>query len=170
DMLTFSRVANMENVPVGRISLDAIVKWARQNLEVAIQESDADIHVSPLGFVSGNQIQMVQLFQNLIANAIKHRIPEVRPRIDIRSERQDGSVTVVVADNGPGIEAQYHDHIFGVFKRLSRNTRGTGIGLAICRRIVEKHHGRIWVESDLGRGAKFFVSLPASPEPAERSN
>jgi signal transduction histidine kinase len=69
-------------------------------------------------------------------------------------------IIVTVEDNGLGIEPEYHEHIFGVFKRLSRDTPGTGIGLAICKRIVEKHHGRIWVESEPGRGTKFLVSLP----------
>ena len=171
DMLAFSRVANVENMPVGPVSLNSVVGWAKQNLEIAIQESGAIIEVQPLGTVSGNQIQLVQLFQNLIGNAIKHRRPGATPDIRLYSERRDSSILVTVQDNGPGIEREYHEQIFGVFKRLSRDTPGTGIGLAICKRIVEKHHGRIWVQSEPGHGARFAVALPVGngteqPEPA----
>ena len=162
-MLAFSRVSNVENVPV-RVSLDAVLAWARQNLEAAIQESGAVIDAAPLGTVIGNQLQLVQLFQNLIGNAITHRQPGVAPSIRVAAERRDGTVVIAVEDNGPGIESRYFEHIFGVFKRLSRATPGTGIGLALCKRIVEKHHGRIWVESEPGHGATFMVALPAEAE------
>jgi light-regulated signal transduction histidine kinase (bacteriophytochrome) len=165
-MLTFSRVANVDNVPVTRVSLDTVVAWARQNLEAAIQESEATIDAAPLGTIMGNQLQLVQLFQNLIGNAISHRQPGIPPKIHIQAERRAGSVVITVQDNGPGIEARYFEHIFGVFKRLNRETPGTGIGLALCKRIVEKHHGRIWVESEPGQGARFIVSLPGDAEAA----
>jgi PAS domain S-box-containing protein len=167
DMLAFSRVANVESVPRTPVSLDSIVAWALQNLEMAIQESKCRIEVEELGSVPGNQVQLVQLIQNLIGNAIKHRRPGVIPKIRIYSERRNGNITVTIEDNGPGIEPEYHDHIFGVFKRLHRDTPGTGIGLAICRRIVEKHHGRIWVESEPGQGAKFKIVLPAEIDNSE---
>jgi signal transduction histidine kinase len=162
DMLAFSRVANVESVPRTQVSLDAIVGWALQNLEVAIEESAAKITVNPLGSVPGNQVQLVQVVQNLIGNAVKHRRRGVVPSISIYGERRDGKIVLTIEDNGPGIEPQYHEHIFGVFKRLSRDTPGTGIGLAICKRIVEKHHGRIWVNSDVGQGARFRVELPTN--------
>ncbi|MGH9631267.1 MAG: sensor histidine kinase [Bryobacteraceae bacterium] len=161
DMLAFSRVANVESMPRTVVSLDLVVGWALQNLEIAIQESAAKIAVEPLGSIPGNQVQLVQLVQNLIGNAVRHRRPGVAPSISVYSERRDGKIILNIEDNGPGIEPQYHEHIFGVFKRLSRDTPGTGIGLAICKRIVEKHHGRIWVESDIGQGARFRMALPA---------
>jgi light-regulated signal transduction histidine kinase (bacteriophytochrome) len=167
DMLAFSRVANVESVPRTLVSLDSVVAWARQNLEIAIQESAARITVEPLGSIPGNQVQLVQLMQNLIGNAIKHRRPDVTPLIRVYGERRDGKVILTVEDNGPGIEPQYHELIFGVFKRLSRESHGTGIGLAICKRIVEKHHGRIWVESDHSQGTRFRMALPAESESDE---
>lgn len=163
-MLAFSRVANVENVWTTRVSLDAVVAWARQNLEAAIQESEATIESEPLGTVFGNQVQLVQLFQNLIGNAITHRQPGVAPRVRLNAERRDGTVVITVRDNGPGIEPRYFEEIFGVFKRLNRDTPGIGIGLALCKRIVEKHHGRIWVECQPGQGATFVVALSGEPK------
>jgi light-regulated signal transduction histidine kinase (bacteriophytochrome) len=160
-MLAFSRIANAETPPSGLVSLDVIVGWALENLEAAIQESGAVIQTNPLGSVPGNQLQLMQVFQNLIGNAIKHRLPGTPPKIRVYSGTDSGMTVVTVEDNGPGIEPEYHEQIYGVFKRLGRDTPGTGIGLAICKRIVEKHHGRIWVESEPGRGAQFRVSLPA---------
>jgi light-regulated signal transduction histidine kinase (bacteriophytochrome) len=164
DMLAFSRVANVESVPRTLVSLDQVVSWATKNLEVAIQESAAEIEVGLLGSVPGNQVQLVQLAQNLIGNAIKHRRPGVPPRIRLYSERRDGKIFLTIEDNGRGVEPRYHEQIFGVFKRLNKETPGTGIGLAICKRIVEKHHGRMWVESDGRQGATFRVALPAESE------
>jgi PAS domain S-box-containing protein len=161
DMLAFSRVANVESVPRTVVSLDATVEWALQNLAVSIQESGAIVEVKPLGSIMGNQIQLVQLFQNLIGNAIKHTQAGTLPKVRIWSEREDGKIVLTVEDNGPGIDPKYHEHVFGVFKRLSRDTPGTGIGLALCRRIVDKHHGRVWVESAGREGSKFRVALPA---------
>lgn len=159
-MLAFSRVANAESLPVARLSLESIVAWARQNLEAAIEESKAVIEAGPTGTVTGNQVQLVQLFQNLIGNAIRHQKIGVPPVIRIESKQENGNTVIRVSDNGPGIDRRYFDHIFGVFKRLNRNTPGAGIGLALCKRIVEKHHGRIWVESEPGHGAAFVVALP----------
>lgn len=170
DMLSFSRVANIESVPRSRVSLDSVVAWAQQNLDVAIQESGAIIEVGALGSISGNQIQFVQVFQNLISNAIKHCRRGVIPRIKIQAERRNDSVVVTVEDNGPGIKPQYHEHIFGVFKRLNRDTSGTGIGLAICKRIVESHHGRIWVESVPEHGSRFVMTLPTEEWKDEHSS
>ena len=161
DMLTFSRIANVENVPRTEVSLDAVVEWALENLQIAIQNSGAVVEVGSLGTVTGNQVQLLQLFQNLIGNAIKYRKPDEAPKIRIQADRRNGAVTVAVEDNGIGIEPEYHDRIFGIFKRLSRDTQGTGIGLAICKKIVEKHGGRIWLQSALGVGSTFSVVLPA---------
>jgi len=110
--------------------------------------------------VRGDQVQLAQLFQNLISNAIKYRGSE-SPRIQISVELGDGEWLLAVHDNGQGIDPAYHDRIFGVFKRLHGSEYpGTGIGLAICKRIVEKHGGRVWVESEAGQGATFRFSIP----------
>jgi signal transduction histidine kinase len=104
----------------------------------------------------------VQLFQNLIANAIKYR-GEDPPLIHVSAEVNDGEVRVSVKDNGPGIDPKYHERIFGLFKRLhGAEIQGTGLGLAICRKIVERHGGKIWVESQPGQGATFVFTLPAA--------
>jgi PAS domain S-box-containing protein len=167
DMLAFSRVANVESVPRALVSLDSVIGWALQNLDMAIQESQAIVTVEPLGSVPGNQVQLVQLIQNLISNAIKHRRPGAIPKIRIFGEHAEGKIVITIQDNGPGIQPEYHDYIFGVFKRLHRDTPGTGIGLAICKRIAEKHHGRIWVESKDDDGARFRIALPTLTTNAE---
>ena len=109
----------------------------------------------------GNALHLVQVFQNLISNAIKYRAQE-QPHIRINCQRQDDCWLFSVCDNGIGIDMQYSDRIFGVFKRLhGPEIPGTGIGLAICKRIVENHGGRIWVESQPRQGSRFHFTLPA---------
>jgi signal transduction histidine kinase len=106
--------------------------------------------------------QLQQLFQNLIGNAIKYCRPDVRPVIDVQARRDNDYWLFSVRDNGIGIESDYKERIFGLFKRLHTGDEysGTGIGLAICQRIVERYRGRIWVESEPGKGSTFFFSLP----------
>jgi light-regulated signal transduction histidine kinase (bacteriophytochrome) len=106
--------------------------------------------------------QLQQIFQNLVGNAIKYRRPEIAPVINVSARQEGESWLFSVSDNGLGIEAQYKERIFGLFKRLHTGDEysGTGIGLAICQRIVERYHGRIWVESELGRGSTFSFTLP----------
>ena len=103
-----------------------------------------------------------QLFQNLIGNAIKYRSEDRTPTVHIGAERQDGYWVFTVRDNGIGIQPEFKEQIFGLFSRLHNADRyaGTGIGLAICQRIVERYHGRIWVESEPGRGSEFRFTLP----------
>ena len=103
-----------------------------------------------------------QLFQNLIGNAIKYRSEDRAPTVHIGAERQDGYWVFTVRDNGIGIQPEFKEQIFGLFSRLHNADRyaGTGIGLAICQRIVERYHGRIWVESEPGRGSEFRFTLP----------
>jgi signal transduction histidine kinase len=111
--------------------------------------------------VLGDDVLLAQLFQNLITNAIKYR-REQPPEVLISAKEQGEFWQFSVRDNGIGIDPAYHDRIFGLFKRLhGREVPGTGLGLAICRKITEKHGGRIWVESELGRGSVFHFTLPA---------
>jgi chemotaxis family two-component system sensor kinase Cph1 len=140
---------------------------ALSNLSVAIRESGAQITHDPLPTVMGDATQLVQLFQNLIGNALKFRREEP-PEIHIRAEPKDGFWRLSVQDNGIGIESKYSDRIFVVFQRLHGRVAypGTGIGLAICKKIVERHGGTIWVESELGKGSTFHFTLSESRENA----
>jgi len=105
------------------------------------------------------------VFQNLLSNALKYRKPAESPRINIGAERQDGHWLVKVRDNGIGFDQDQAERIFGLFKRLHRDEEypGTGVGLAICKHIVERYRGRIWAESEAGVGSTFYIILPAAP-------
>ena len=133
---------------------------ALQNLATTIQESGAVVTQDPLPAVNGDLPQLVSLFQNLIGNSLKFR-KEAPPRIHVSAERNGTHWRFSVRDNGIGIAPQYFERIFGVFQRLHTRSQypGTGIGLAICKKIVERHGGRIWVESVPGEGATFYFSL-----------
>jgi len=160
DLLAFSRVG-MRGNPPALIACEQVLQIAKQNLEVAIAESGATITHDPLPVLSADQTQLTQLFQNLLSNAIKFRRPEETPRIHIFAERQDGAWQFSVRDNGIGIKSQYFDRIFIIFQRLHGREEysGTGIGLAICKKIVERHGGRMWVESEPGTGSTFHFTI-----------
>ena len=134
---------------------------------MAIGEAGATVHVAEdlAGTaILGDAGQIVRLFQNLIGNAIKYRAPDRAPVIDVTASRGPSGWEVRVADNGIGIEPQYFERIFGIFQRLHTRDKyeGTGIGLAICRKIAERHHGTITVQSEPGQGTVFTVTLPAA--------
>ena len=130
------------------------------NLQAAIEESGASITVAALPRVRMHEFQLEQLFQNLIGNAIRYR--NGAPRIKIAATLQDKNWLFSVQDNGIGIEPQFKEQIFGVFKRLHTNSEypGTGMGLAICQRIIERAGGRIWVESEPEKGSTFYFTIP----------
>lgn len=160
DMLAFSRVTQNQNKPFARAQLDTVLQAALMNLELTIKESSAEITAGHLPTVMCDETQIGQVFQNLIGNAIKYKSTDA-PRIEISAEQQGEECVISVKDNGIGIDPQYHERIFGIFKRLhGRELPGTGMGLAICKRIVERHSGRIWVESQQGQGANFRFTLP----------
>ena len=159
DLLTYSRTVHREGTSLKEVALNEIVDVALFNLQFAIQESGAVVEVGKLPTVRADEPQMMQLFQNLISNAIKYRSEET-PHIRITAGQNGEEWVISVADNGQGISSQYQDYIFGVFKRLhGREYAGTGVGLAICKSVVERHGGRIWVESEPGRGSTFKFSL-----------
>ncbi|MBI4800878.1 MAG: hypothetical protein HY794_19485, partial [Desulfarculus sp.] len=135
------------------------------NLKIAIEGCGAVVTSDPLPTVRADAGQLGQLLQNLVGNALKFRGAE-SPRVHVSAKREGGEWVFSVRDNGIGIEPQYLERIFGVFQRLHTRAEypGTGIGLAICRRIVERHKGRIWVESRPGQGAAFYFSIPAEEE------
>ena len=160
DMLAFSRVTQNQNKPFARAQLDAVLQAALMNLELTIKESSAEIAAGHLPTVMCDETQIGQVFQNLIGNAIKYKGADA-PRVEISAEQEGDECVISVKDNGIGIDPQYHERIFGIFKRLhGRELPGTGMGLAICKRIVERHGGRIWVESEQGQGASFRFTLP----------
>jgi len=125
-----------------------------------IEETNTLITNDELPFALGDEIQISRVFQNLIANAIKFKGAEA-PRIHISSQQEGDKVVISVKDNGIGIEQKYFDRIFTIFQRLHSKEEypGTGIGLAICKRIIERHDGKIWVESELGVGTTFIFTL-----------
>jgi signal transduction histidine kinase len=161
DMLAYSRVTESRDRPLAPANLNAVVQSALMNLDLTISENHAVVQVESLPTVPGDEIQLTQVFQNLIGNAIKYKSSEP-PHIAITSEEGQEEWTISVTDNGIGIDPQYADRIFGIFKRLhGRELPGTGMGLAICKRIVERHNGRIWVEPGNGSGSRFCFTLPA---------
>lgn len=166
DLLEYSRVGTRTR-PFEPTSFELILDRVLCNLSVAISEAGATVTRDPLPTVMADPTQMVQLFQNLIGNAIKFR-GEQPPRVHVSARQEGGEWIFSVRDNGIGIDPSYFERIFVIFQRLHGRSEypGTGIGLAICKKIVQRHGGRIWVESAPGEGACFSFSLPASPEAA----
>jgi signal transduction histidine kinase len=150
--------------PVAPVSFQKLLDDAEVSLQAAIRDSDARIEYGPLPSLMVDQVQFVQVFQNLISNAIKYRRNE--PPVIRVDARRDGSNWIVsVRDNGCGFNQEFAERIFGLFQRLQgRGVEGTGMGLAIARKIVERHGGRMWAESKEGIGSTFFFSLPVSLE------
>ncbi len=159
-LLTYSRV-HTRGEPLQPTDCQVLVTQVLATLRLALEESDAVITCDPLPTLAADPIQISQLFQNLISNAIKFRNIQP-PRIHIGAQRHETNWVFSIQDNGIGIEPQYAERIFAIFQRL--HTRedypGTGIGLAICKRIVQRHGGHIWVESELGKGATFYFTFP----------
>ena len=160
DLLVYSRIG-ARTVDLLETSSEGVLEEALANLSGAIEDSGAEVTHGPLPRVLGDEMQLVQLFQNLIGNAIKYQNPGV-PRIHVSAARNGEKKWVFsVKDNGLGIDPQYFDRIFGVFQRLHKREEfaGTGIGLAICKKIMERHGGGIWVESQPGIGSTFYFAL-----------
>ncbi len=164
DLLAYCRVGT-KGQPLDKIDCSASVNRALENLQVSIAECDARIRVDKLPVTVADDTELVQLFQNLIGNALKFRKSE-GPQISISSRRKNGDWVFLVKDNGIGIEAAFAERIFDIFQRLHANETypGTGIGLALCKKIVERHGGRIWVESKPGKGSTFKFTLPGIEE------
>ena len=162
DLRTYTEVSTAEPRTVDPVDAGQVLEKTLLNLDVAIRESGASISSTALPPVRLAAVQLEQLFQNLIANAIRYR-SAAPPRIHISATRQGEQWLFSVEDNGIGIEPQYQEQIFGIFKRLHSSSEypGTGMGLAICQRVVERAGGRIWVESETGRGSTFYFTVPA---------
>jgi light-regulated signal transduction histidine kinase (bacteriophytochrome) len=160
DLLAYSRVGTRSK-EFHRVAVEAPLCRAINNLRASVEEAGASITYDALPTVEGDELQLSQLFQNLIGNALKFRSASV-PRIHVFAKEADHEWEFAVQDNGLGIEPAYFERIFMVFQRLHNKGEypGTGIGLAICKKVVERHGGRIWVESQLGEGSSFRFTLP----------
>jgi signal transduction histidine kinase/CHASE3 domain sensor protein len=160
DLLTYSRVGRRD-VAIGPVDLETVLDRVQASLRVSIEESEATIARDPLPTVDGDVTQLTQLFQNLLVNAIKFRA-ESAPDIRVSAERKDGAWLFSVRDNGIGIAPEYRERVFVLFQRLHARDEygGTGIGLAVCKKIVERHGGTIWVEETPGGGSTLCFTIP----------
>jgi light-regulated signal transduction histidine kinase (bacteriophytochrome) len=160
DLLEFSRL-NTQAREFESVLLEITFEDVLRNLTASITENNAQITHDPLPAIRGDQSQINQLLQNLITNAIKFHGDEP-PKIHISAEESNGEWIIAVSDEGIGIDPEHQEQIFRIFKRLHAREEyeGTGIGLAICKRIVERHNGKIWVESELGIGSTFYFTIP----------
>ena len=166
DLLAYSRSAQDVEVSTASADLNASLKDAIEQSEITISETGAEIVVGTLPAVVADEAQLTHVFLNLLSNSLKYRRPEATPRIEISALRAGDQWTVAFKDNGIGFDPAYADRIFGLFKRLHRESEypGTGLGLAICKRIVERYGGSIWAESGKGGGSAFYFTLPAVKE------
>lgn len=164
-LLAYSRVGAVEHV-LAPVNIDDLVDVALVHLQAGLLETGALVTREPLPTIMAESIQLTQVFQNLIANATKFQRPDIKPQIHISAVRQGASWVFSVKDNGIGIEPEFFERIFVIFQRLHTRMEfaGTGIGLAICKKVVERHGGRIWIESVPGQGTSFCFSLPAMTE------
>jgi len=151
--------------PPERVSLDELARQATALLHERLRAAQVRVEVQPgLGFVLGDRTRLLEVFQNLIENAVKFRSGQGDPLVEIGSRPGPGGPVVTVRDNGVGIDPRYHNRVFALFERLDPRVEGTGIGLALVKRIVEVHGGRVWVESEgAGQGSTFCFTLPAAP-------
>ncbi|MGE0667586.1 MAG: PAS domain S-box protein [Sphingomonadales bacterium] len=162
DLLALSRVGT-QGKPLTRIDSGDVLKNVLRAMTPTIRETDAHVEPGALPIVAADEVQLGQLFQNLIGNAIKFRAADRRPSVVVEAARANGSWVFSVQDNGIGIESQYSERIFQMFQRLHGRDEyeGNGIGLAIAKKIVERHGGTIWLSSKVGEGTVFYFSLPA---------
>jgi light-regulated signal transduction histidine kinase (bacteriophytochrome) len=161
DLLMFSRVST-KGRPFVDVDLGATVAQVLVDLELSIEETGATVTIEDLPTVAADPVQMRQLLQNLLGNALKFRREGVIPEVAVSALVTDGVAELTIRDNGLGFESQYATRIFRAFERLhgARAYAGTGIGLALCRKIVERHHGTITADGEVGNGATFTVRLP----------
>ncbi|KIL99239.1 Phytochrome two-component sensor histidine kinase Cyanobacterial phytochrome B [Paramagnetospirillum magnetotacticum MS-1] len=166
DLLDFSRIER-KGSPIIAMEAEPVLRQALRHLAPSMDECGAQVEMAEDGGavrVMGDPEQVIRLFQNLVGNAVKYRAPGRVPRVSVSWRRDGGEWECTIADNGIGIDPQYFERIFGIFQRLHTPDRytGTGIGLAICKKIVERHSGRIWVDSTPGQGTAFHFTLPAA--------
>ncbi len=161
DLLELSRIGRVAK-PSEAISLGELAREAVGLVAGQIAARGVAVEIDPaMPVVFGDRVQLLEVYQNLLENAVKYMGEEPAPRVEVGARREDGEVVCCVRDNGMGIDPKYHEKVFGLFERLDSQTEGTGIGLAIVKRVVEVHGGRIWVESEgEGHGSTFCFTLP----------
>ena len=163
ELLELSRIGRLmnppEDVPFGEIVRDAL-----ERLEGQLSEGEVQVEVSDnLPIIHGDRARLVEVVQNLVENATKFMGDQPKPKIEIGIDKENVGNVFFIRDNGIGIDPKYHESIFGLFNKLDPNVKGTGIGLALVKRIIEVHGGKIWVESEVGEGSIFYFTLPRSP-------
>lgn len=165
DLLEYSRVISNRDL-FSMCDCNEITNEAINNLRVLIKESNAEINYEKLPVIRGNQSQLIRVFQNLIGNGLKFRKENETPTIDINSKTENNKWIFSFKDNGIGIKSGYKERIFEIFQRLNARDKypGTGIGLAMCKKVIENHGGRIWVESEFGEGSTFYFAIPTEKE------
>jgi PAS domain S-box-containing protein len=162
-LLAYARMVNAQEGTMSPVRLADAVNWAEANLHQLVNVHGVRIECTDLPTVVGNEVQLVQIFQNLIENAIKYRSTEA-PILHISATEHDNDWEIILRDNGLGIDPCYHQEIFRLFKRAHTIGDGSGIGLAVCKRIVERHGGTIWVNSTPGDGSTFHFTLSKDPQ------
>ncbi len=160
DLLQFSRVTR-KGIPFKEVDMNEVLKIAVGHLTARIAEHKARVIIADMPVVTGDNFQLIRLFQNLIDNAIKFKAPQNEPRIEISVKERGEDYLFSVSDNGIGIQDKFYNRIFVIFQRLHTRDEyeGTGIGLAVCKKIVERHGGEIWVESEVGKGSTFYFTI-----------
>jgi len=160
EILDLSRIGRIHNPPRA-VSFEEVVQQALKAADGLLKAKQVKVKVgSDFPVIYCDFTRIVQVVQNLITNAVKFMGEQTDPLIEINAEERDGEFIFFVRDNGMGIDPKYHEQIFGLFNKLNANTDGLGIGLGIVKRIIEVHGGRVWVESELGKGASFYFTLP----------
>jgi light-regulated signal transduction histidine kinase (bacteriophytochrome) len=168
DLLAWVKVDSVNRGSFQPVKSREVLEWALENLKDEIQAQNVEVTYDDMPEILSERVQLAAVFQNLIGNAIKYRGADP-PRIHVSAERRDKEWIFGVADNGIGVAGDHREYIFGLFRRLHGPAfPGNGVGLAICKRIVERHGGRIWVESQPNEGAKFYFTIPDASEAAAK--
>ena len=165
ELLELSRIGRLMNKPIS-IHFEELAREAVELVQGRILERGIEVHIDPnMPTVFGDRQRLLEVLQNLVDNAAKFMINQANPRIEIGQQgEEDGKPIFFVKDNGIGIEPQHHERVFGLFNKLDPNTEGTGVGLAIVKRIIEVHGGRIWIENNVDEGITFFFTLPVKDD------
>ena len=161
DLLNYSRIGGVNKIELKQINTEELLNRVLINLTNKIEENQAEINIESLPNIIGDSSKLIELWQNLIENALKYRQKEITPIINISATENEDNYCFKIEDNGIGIEEEYYEQIFQIFQRLHGRGEyeGTGVGLAICKKIVEFHGGKMWLESEYGKGTTFYFTI-----------